>query len=195
MPENPSSYIIRFELLYGDSLLDVTQKSLALFDLRAEKESIKLNGIDVVLKGVTYYPSNTTYGKLLPYEQMEKDITLIKDAGFNSVRFAKSTIHPYYLKLCEEYGLLALIEMPVCDIPSGIAGDQSFINRGKDFLLNYLNFYGEYSALAGIGLGESYLPDLTEHISLISNLAALTKEKSNLITYASFYGKSLKESN
>jgi beta-galactosidase len=191
--ENPSSNIIKFELLYGDSLLDVTLKSFAWFDLKSEKDAIKLNGNEIVLKGVTYYPSNTMYGNLLPYEQMEDDITLIKDAGFNCIRFAKSTIHPYYLKLCEEYGLLAFIEIPICDIPSGIAGDQSFINRGKDFVLNYLDFYGEYSALAGMGLGESYLPDLPEHISLISNLAALVKEKSRLITYASFFGKNLKE--
>jgi len=193
MPENPSSYIVRFELMYGDSLLDVTLKSLALFDLKTEKEAIKVNGNDFLLKGVTYYPSNTVYGKLLPYEQMENDIILIKDAGFNCVQFAKGTVHPYYLRLCEEYGLLAFVEIPISDIPSGIAADQSFINRGRDFLLNYINFYGEYSALAGIGLGESYLPDLTEHITLISNLAELAKEKSNLITYASFHGKNLKE--
>ncbi len=191
--EIPSSYILRFELLSGDSIIDVTQKSVALYNLYSGKESIKLNGSDFVLNGVTYYPSNKIYGRLLTYDQMEKDITLIKDSGFNSVRFAKNTIHPYFLKLCEEYGLLAFMEIPISGIPAMIAEDQSLVNRGKDFIINYINFYGEYSSLAGIGFGESYLADLDEHISLLSTLAILTKEKSNLLTYASFTGHKFKE--
>jgi beta-galactosidase len=190
--ENPSSYIIIQQLLKSDSLIDLTQKSIAIFDLKSDEESIKLNGNEFTLKGVIYYPSNGIYGKLISYDQMENDIALIKDAGFNCVRFSRSTIHPYYLRLCEEYGLLAFLEIPISGVPPGIAEDQSFINRSKDYLLNYLSFYGEYSSFAAIGLGETYLPELEEHISLISILAQTTKEKSNLLTYASFFGKNLK---
>ncbi len=104
---------------------------------------------------------------------MENDITLIKEAGFNCVRFAAATIHPYYLQLCQVHGLFAFIELPISGVPSGIAEDQSFISRGKDFLFNYISFYGDYPSLAAIGLGESYLPDMEAHISLISSLAAI----------------------
>ena len=191
-PEIPYTYIIKQQLLKADSLIDLTEKSIALYNLQSDPESIKLNGNEFVLKGVVYYPSNESFGKLLTYDQMEHDISLIKDAGFNCVRFAKSTIHPYYLSLCEKYGLLAFLEIPINGVPSGIAEDESFINRSKDFLLNYLSFYGGYSSFAAIGFGGTYLPDLEEHISLISILTNLTKEKSNLLTYASFFGKNLK---
>ena len=191
-PETPYMYIIKQQLLKSDSLIDLTAKSIALYDLQSESESIKLNGNEFVLKGVVYYPSYESFGKLLTYDQMEHDISLIKDAGFNCIRFAKSTIHPYYLSLCEKYGLLAFLEIPINGIPSGIAEDESFVNRSKDFLLNYLSFYGDYSSFAAIGFGGTYLPQLSEHISLVSTLANLTKEKSNLLTYASFFGKNLK---
>ena len=191
-PEESSSYLLTQQLLKSDSLIDLTKKTIALYDLKSEKESFKLNGNDFVIKGVVYYPSIESFGRLLTYDQMEHDISLIKEAGFNCVRFAKGTIHPYYLSLCKKYGLLAFLEIPIDGVPSGIASDESFINRSKDFLLNYLSYYGEYSSFAAIGFGGTYLPELEEHISLISELANLTIEKSNRLTYASFFGKDIR---
>jgi beta-galactosidase len=191
-PETPSSYILRQQLFRLDSLIDKKEKLVSFFELNSERESIRLNGNEYLLKGATYYPGSETYGKLISYDQMEKEILLIKEAGFNSIRFAKSTIHPYYLTLCEKYGLLAFLEIPIDCVPRGIAGDESFINRSKEFLHNYISFYGEYSSFAAIGFGGTYLPELDEHISLISILADFAKEKSNLITYASFAGTNLK---
>ena len=191
--QNPSSYIIKQELFKADSLIDRTNKSIALYELKSDKEKLTLNGGDFVLKGVCYYPSYEGFGKLLSFSKMDQDISLIKEAGFNCVRFAKSTIHPYYLELCERYGLFAFLEIPINGIPSGIAADGNFLSRSKDFLLNYLSFYGDYSSFAAIGFGGTYLPQLSEHIALISSLASLSKQKSNLLTYASFFGKDLKE--
>jgi beta-galactosidase len=119
---------------------------------------------------------------------LENDIILIKDAGFNSIRFAKNVPHPYLLKLCEQYGLLAFIELPVSTLPGSIAYDQSFVTRCKDYISNYLNFYDGYPALVGLGLGSSYLANSESHYSLLSNLAAFVKERSSYITYASFTG-------
>ena len=190
-PETFSSYILKQQLLKSDSLIDLTKKTIQVYDLKSDKESFKLNGNEFVLKGVVYYPSSESFGRCLTYDQMEYDISLIKETGFNCVRFAKGTVHPYFLSLCEKYGLLAFLEIPIDGVPPGIASDESFINRSKDFLLNYLSFYGEYPSFAAIGFGGTYLPELEEHISLISVLANLTKEKSNRLTYASFFGKNL----
>ncbi len=162
--------------------------SLTLFDLVSGEESIKLNGAEYLLKGVSYYPGSEIYGKLISYDQMEKDISLIKEMGFNCVRFEKSTIHPYFLNLCEKYGLFAFLEIPINAVPSGIASDEGFISRSREFLQNYISFYGDYSTFVAIGLGGTYLPQLEEHISLISLLSAAAKEKSKLLTYASFSG-------
>jgi len=191
-PETPSSYILKQQLFKSGSLIDKKQELVSLYDLKSDEESIRLNGNDYLLKGTTYFPGSETYGKLISYDQMERDVILIKEAGFNSVRFAKSTIHPYYLSLCDKYGLLAFLEIPINGVPSGIAGDEGFISRSREFLHNYISFYGEYSSFAAIGFGGTYLPELEEHISLITILAGDTKEKSNLLTYVSFAGSNLK---
>jgi len=184
--EAPNSYLVSNELWRGEELIDVTYNSVSLYSFHITKDSISFNGGDFQIKGVTYIPSNTIYGKMLPYELMEKDISLIKETGFNCVRFAKGVPHPYYLRLCEQYGLLAFIELPIGIVPAGVSQNQNFLLRCKDFLSNYLSYYEKYSSLAAIGLGGSYLPELESHISLLSNLAGYVKENSNYITFASF---------
>jgi len=192
-PENPSAYYLTQKILLADSLIDVKKMPIVLFDLKSDRESIKLNGNEFVLKGTSYYPGNEISGKLIPYEQMERDISLIREAGFNSIRFAKSTIHPYYLSLCEKYGLFAFLEIPINSVPSGIAADEGFISRSREFLQNYILFYGDYPAFVAIGFGGGYLPQLQKHNDLISTLSASAKEKSNLLTYASFSNSDLTE--
>lgn len=192
-PNNPKSYLLKFELFKADSLLDISHESISIYDFNSTENSFSLNGNEFNLKGVTYVPSNNIYGILLPYEQMEYDITLIKDAGFNTVRFSKCVPHPYYLRLCEQYGLLVFIELPINGVPSGISQDQSFQNRCKEFINNYITFYSQYSSLAAIGMGSSFLPQLDSHISLISSLAKTVKDRTDLITYASFCNLNLKK--
>jgi beta-galactosidase len=187
-PSNPRSYKVVEELWSGNRLLDKTERPLAVYSLNTGKDSLSLNGHPFMLKGVTYVPSFDKYGELANYDRMEKDIRMIKYMGFNSVRFAKEVPHPYYLTLCEKYGLLAFIEIPVNDIPVSLAQNLNFITRSKNYLINFLKAYSHYSAVAAIGVGSSYLADSPAHIELIKALVNVVKKESHKLTYASFAG-------
>jgi beta-galactosidase len=117
---------------------------------------------------------------------MDKDIRLIKETGFNSVRFAKVVPHPYLLTLCERYGLLALIEVPINSIPEALAQNSNFIERSKNFLLNFIKGYKSYSAVAAVGLGSGYVPSIDAHIQLINRLDNDLKQNWDILSYASF---------
>ncbi len=194
-PSNPDLYDCRIELWQGENLKDVTTSSTAFYNLIIGKDSPLLNDEQIELKGVTYVPSNLQYGKIISYEQMEKDIKLIKGTGFNSVRFEKSVPHPFLLHLCDKYGLLAFVELPTAIIPPGVAQDQNYIQRCKNFITNYLSFYSKDCSFAAIGLGSTYLPEYQAHISLITNLASFVKEKSSKLVYASFGSLEIPEIN
>ncbi len=194
-PSNPDLYDCRIELWQGENLKDVTTSSTAFYNLIIGKDSPLLNDEQFELKGVTYVPSNLQYGKIISYEQMEKDIKLIKGTGFNSVRFEKSVPHPFLLHLCDKYGLLAFVELPTAIIPPGVAQDQNYIQRCKNFITNYLSFYSKDCSFAAIGLGSTYLPEYQAHISLITNLASFVKEKSSKLVYASFGSLEIPEIN
>ncbi len=187
-PSNPQSYLVYVELWDENNLIDKTKHSLAIYSLKPGKENLKLNGSDFQLNGVTYVPSFQENGNLATYDQMENDIKSIKELGFNCVRFAKSVPHPYYLQLCEKYGLLAFIEMPLNFIPGDLAQNQNFINRCKNYLSNFIWGYRNYSAVAAIGLGGSYFAKSEPQIDLLKTLASIVKKSSNKLTYASFSG-------
>ena len=187
MPETPRLYTLRLELWKDKNLIDVVERKFAVYSLSAGKDNLKLNGENLSLNGVTYIPSNRSYGSLFSYNDMEKDIKMIKDLGFNAVRFAKSIPHPYYLYLCEKYGLLAFIEIPLNGLPEKLANDPDVISRSKNYISNFIKAYGKYS-IAGFGLGSSYLTNSEDQAVYLKNISSFVKGKINALTYASFSG-------
>ncbi|MHB8578375.1 MAG: sugar-binding domain-containing protein [Ignavibacteriaceae bacterium] len=190
-PSDPQSYLAYIELWRGTNLIDREIRSISFYSLTSGKESLKFNGEDFSLKGVTYVPSYYDYGNLENYQQMDTDIKMIKELGFNAVRFEKCVPHPYYLELCKKYGLLAFVELPISSIPENIADERNFITRSENYLTNFLTAYKKYSVIAAIGLGSSYLPQSEIHNSLIKDLADIVKKKTNFLTYASFSGANI----
>ena len=183
---SPKSYHVRLELWSNDLLIDVINRSIAIYSFQVLDSSLTFNGKNFKLNGVVYTPEFESYGELMNYKQFEDDIKLIKNAGFNAVRISKTVPHPYCLALCEKYGLLAFIELPIGMIPEKITQDQNFVVRCKNFLTSYFKAFNKYSAVVGIGLGTSYLTSIDSHRSLLINLGGLIKENSNWISYASF---------
>lgn len=185
-PDDPFSYIVRLELWRGDSLIDRDDRSVALFKLESSQENLILNGKEFTILGVTYIPSFQQYGSLASYNRMEKDFEKIKAAGFNSVRFSKEIPHPYYLRLCEQYGLFAFVELPIANLPESLAGSQNFIVRSRNYLSSLFKAYEKYSAIGGIGFGSSYLYKTDSHRALLEDLSTQVKRYRNVLTYASF---------
>lgn len=185
-PSNPQSYTLSFFLYRNGNLIDRVNRKVSVYSLVPEKGSLLFNGSTFTLQGVTYIPSNYEYGSMLTFEQMEKDIRLIKETGFNCVRFSKVIPHPYYLILCEKIGLLAFVEVPLNLIPGRLSSDPNFIQRSQNYLNNFLKSYKRYSIIAAIGLGSSYLPGVESQINLLNSLAGITKKQVQVLTYASF---------
>ncbi|MGE5402570.1 MAG: sugar-binding domain-containing protein [Ignavibacteriales bacterium] len=187
-PQAPHSYKLRYQLLRGDQIVDDVIKSVAFYSLVPSKEVLLLNNEPFILNGTTYYSSFPGYGNLASYDRLRSDMRAIKSMGFNAVRFPGAAPHPYCLRLCEEMGLLAFIELPVGSIPEQITDKASFRDRIKSYLTQFINGYKDYSAVAAIGLGSSYLPASPSHISFLTSMADFTKHLSNKLTYASFAG-------
>ena len=86
---NPKSYIVSLELWRGDILIDITKRTIPVYSLMTGKDSLLFNGEGFELNGVTYLPSNGEYGNLETYSEMEKDIRLIKETGFQCCAVCK----------------------------------------------------------------------------------------------------------
>ena len=185
-PQNPESYRLQLELSKEDQLIDVKERTFSVFTFKVNDDQILLNGKKFSVKGVTYIPEIPSFGDLMNYEKFESDIKIIKNAGFNTVRIAKIVPHPYVLQLCEQYGLITFIELPLGMIPESLSKDQNFYTRAKYFLSSYISSYKKYSSVVAVGLGSTYLSTIDSHRALLSNLAAYVRDNSNWLTYASF---------
>jgi beta-galactosidase len=192
-PQIPQIYKVKLELWRGEELIDESTQPLSIYSLTAEQDSLMLNGKGFILNGTTYVPTFYDYGSLITYYQMERDIRIIKESGFNSVRFTKTVPHPYYLALCERYGLLAFIEIPINYVPGSITQNQNFAARSKNYLTNFIKAYKKYSALGGLGLGSSYLPELDSHTAFLHDLGGVAKQDFKKLVYASFIGMNIPE--
>lgn len=186
-PDNPQSYLVRQEIFREGNLIDRYDQSIAVFTLTATDDKLLLNNQAIVLNGVSYIPSFKTFGSMMTYAQMEADIQKIKDTGFNSVRFAKSISHPYFLKLCESYGLIPIVELPLANIPEGLASSTNFLARVKNYLNLLLDGYNKYSLFSVLNIGSSFIEKSESHRSFLNNISSFVKSKRKVLVSASFF--------
>ena len=79
----------------------------------SEKGELLINGVAVKLKGVNRHDSHPEYGWCVSYEDMRRDIVLMKRHNINCVRASHYPNHPDFLELCDRYGMYVIDE---CDI-------------------------------------------------------------------------------
>jgi beta-galactosidase len=185
-PDSPHKYAVQIEVSKDGIVIDEVTKSVSFYNIHSSKDSLYLNGKSYQLKGVTYIPSNESFLSMLTYDAMEEDLRLIKETGFNAVRFAFHTPHPYLISLCEKYGLLAFIEIPVNSIPEGVIESQNFLVRSKNYLNQFAAAFRDFSSIAGFGLGTGYVSTSVGSIEYIKQLSQLLKNYKSLLVYASF---------
>ena len=129
-PDTPDLYVVRGKIFVQQGkqlkLIDAFDVTTGFRRFEIEKDGFVLNGKPVVLRGTVWHEDAPQEGASLSYEQMEKDITLMKTLGANAVRFAFHPPHPYVLSLCDRYGLLALVEIPVSGVPGEILDQEHF---------------------------------------------------------------------
>ncbi len=186
-PENPNYYICEVTVEAGGQVIDKISREISFFQLTKDDTGLFLNKSPFVLTGTTYCLNETDLRQLNVYQKIKDDLTLIKSTGFNSVRFAKYFPNPYALKICQELGLVALIELPINSIPEEILSRNEFLLYSEGILNNMISSYSKYSNSLVIGAGSSFLPNSAPTENYISVLGKLIAEK-DFLSYASFVG-------
>ncbi len=128
-PENPALYILRAIVATSGKQGSVIDEYRTNFGFRSEKiigNTILINGTSVSLKGVVWHEEYPGKGASLTYEEMERDVAMMKSLGVNAIRFAFHPPHPYMINLCNRYGLFCLEELPVWNVPGDILGSESY---------------------------------------------------------------------
>ncbi|MFI3322841.1 MAG: glycoside hydrolase family 2 TIM barrel-domain containing protein, partial [Rikenellaceae bacterium] len=72
--------------------------------------ALLINGKQTEIIGVNRHDHSPTNGKALTRSEMEEDIKLLKQFNFNSVRTSHYPNDPYFLELCDKYGIYVMDE-------------------------------------------------------------------------------------
>jgi beta-galactosidase len=79
-------------------------------EFKIEKGQLLVNGVPVKLIGTNRHDHDQLTGKVVSREGMLQDVRLMKQFNFNAVRTSHYPNDPYWLDLCDEYGLYVIDE-------------------------------------------------------------------------------------
>lgn len=163
-PDFPELYLLKCYLVNTMSsgkdretmTLDEFHLNYGIKHVELKGGSIVLNGKRLHLKGVVWQEDHPTWGSAMPYEELERDIVLIKNLGANAVRFGSHPPHPYMLNLCDRYGLLGLLELPVVNTPASILAQEDYVETAMVMMKEMIGRDRNHPSVLAWGIGDRF---------------------------------------
>ena len=108
--DTPNLY--RARVAFGD---DVVEETFGIRTLTwTPDKGIAINGKRVVIRGACIHHDNGLLGACTYPEAEERRISILKEAGYNSVRSAHNPCSKYQLEVCDRLGMLMMDEYVDC---------------------------------------------------------------------------------
>lgn len=106
-PDHPWLYTVKTEVLEGESLADETSSPLGFrwFKWTAD-EGFFLNGEHLYLRGANVHQDHAGWGDAVTNAGFERDVKMVKDAGFNLIRGSHYPHDPAFSAACDRLGVL-----------------------------------------------------------------------------------------
>ncbi|HEY3282240.1 MAG TPA: glycoside hydrolase family 2 TIM barrel-domain containing protein [Armatimonadota bacterium] len=109
--EEPNLYTLLVTLVGPDgSPLEVLPFQVGFRDIRIADQQLWVNGASVKLRGVNHHDTHPDRGYAMTREDLERDLQLMKQHNMNCVRTSHYPPDPYFLDLCDRYGLYVVDE-------------------------------------------------------------------------------------
>ncbi len=142
-----------------------------------------INGKPFEFKGVDYIEDYWKTGQTLSASRMEQDIIWLKTLGANVVRVKYNSPHPYFLHLCEKYGLYAMVELPVYDVPNSLLSLDEITVRMKNFADRYYVAFENNPAVLAWGVSDGVIEGSKASIDFSKAIVDLFKAASSKLIY------------
>lgn len=108
--EQPNLYEAEIALLREGALVERTGLKVGLRKFELKDRQMLLNGQRIVFKGVNRHEWSCRTGRTVSREEMLWDVKNLKAHNVNAVRTSHYPDDPYFLQLCDEYGLYVIGE-------------------------------------------------------------------------------------
>lgn len=157
-PEQPNLYDLTLEILEGSRVQDHVESYFGMRKVSVEQNKFCLNNRPYFLRSVLdqgYFKESLLTAP--SFEALNRDIDLMKQMGFNSVRKHMMSSESRYLYLCDCYGLLVWSEMAAAYDYS----DSYALRMMDEWKAVVKNCYNHPSVVTWVPLNESWgVPDI-----------------------------------
>ncbi|HTY10849.1 MAG TPA: glycoside hydrolase family 2 TIM barrel-domain containing protein [Bacteroidota bacterium] len=186
-PDQPNLYTLHAVLAAGEGknsvVVDECTIHTGIRTIGKQKQSVMLNGAAVTLRGMIWGEDTPDHGSAMTYEQMEKDVALIKNLGANAVRFSFHPPHPYLLDLCDQYGLLAFEEIPLYETPADIFSTENYRALADNYLKEMIRRDRSHPSLVAWGFGDGFESIDPRAKLLLDQLQGTARSMDSRLTY------------
>lgn len=166
-PGSPRLYAATVQVRYRGSLVDERVIQFGFRHFAAAGPNLTLNGQAFPVKGIVYIEDSKQYGASLSYEQMRQDIETVRDLGANVIRFSGGVPHPYLLEMCDRYGILAFIDVPIGSSPPFMYHEEEFLDRALERTRSAIIATRGYTSVVGYGVGFPIGIDAAEGVEFL----------------------------
>ncbi len=129
--ENPNLYDLKISLIDSNNSKNdqFINRKIGFKRVEIKNSQVLINGKAIYFKGVDRHETDPFTGHAVSKESMEKDIKLMKQNNINAVRSSHYPNDPYWLELCDTYGLYVIDEANIESHPLAIVEDTQIGNE------------------------------------------------------------------
>lgn len=159
--------------------------------IEAKGGQLFLNGKLLKLAGVNRHDVWPETGSAIPFEQLKKDLEMIKKAGFNMIRGSHYPQSRKMLDLADELGILVWDEILGWENPIESLTDPEFQEREFSALERMIHTSFNHPSIIFRGFLNEAATDQEAARDLVGKLSSLSRklDPSRLVTYATMHGK------
>ena len=181
--DSPKFYTIKISINSSNSNYYSHVEKIGLRNIKTVGTQLSLNSQKLEIKGINYRFNFTNDFDYL--NQAKIDLNIIKEIGFNSVRFVNYIPHPAIAKHADSLGLLLFIDTGFWRLPSNLYTNNQFFDIGKLITTEASNTFSNHPSVIGIGIGNE--PNI--NISAVRKFTIVLKkylnDNFNYLTYLS----------
>ncbi|MEU9592800.1 glycoside hydrolase family 2 TIM barrel-domain containing protein [Streptomyces sp. NPDC048193] len=112
---DPHRYTLRTELRVGGRTVDTYRTPFGVRTFRIDpEEGFHLNGVHAKIKGVDLHHDLGALGAAVSADAVRRQMTLMKSMGANAFRTSHNPPSPEMIEVCEELGIVMLVEAFDC---------------------------------------------------------------------------------
>ena len=128
--EQPNLYILKIALEDEGNVKNnqFVTRPVGFKSVEIKNAQVLINGKPIYIRGVNRHETDPHTGHIVSRESMEQDIKLMKQNNINAVRSSHYPNDPYWLELCDRYGLYVVDEANIESHPLAINKDTQLGN-------------------------------------------------------------------